>query len=158
MKPVIVISGDMGFGGIVTAVLATCAFLTVLVLSIGLLSAPAWGLFYAYRIGKDYGPKTRKRVVAYFMNGEQGTLDLERLTVEALREDRFAPVRSASRPRYASGERNMNLEQYRQDLLSEAEKFINWWHQQNQKDPEAFPMEMPAGEWDEQFRAWQQAD
>ena len=47
VKPVIVISGDMGFGGIVTAVLATCAFLTVLVLSIGLLSAPAWGLFYA---------------------------------------------------------------------------------------------------------------
>lgn len=52
----------------------------------------------------------------------------------------------------------MNLEQYRQDLLSEAEKFINWWHQQNQKDPVAFPMEMPAGEWDEQFRAWQQTD
>jgi len=52
----------------------------------------------------------------------------------------------------------MNLEQYRQDLLSEAEQFINWWHEQNQKDPEAFPMDMPAGEWDEQFRAWQQTD
>lgn len=82
VKPVIVISGDMGFGGIVTAVLATCTFFTALVLSVGLLSAPAWGLFYAYRIGKDYGPETRRRTVEFFNSATDQTLDLDQLAAE----------------------------------------------------------------------------
>ncbi|WP_166256305.1 hypothetical protein [Marinobacter salicampi] len=52
----------------------------------------------------------------------------------------------------------MTLEEYRHDLLSEAERFINWWSEQHLQDPDAFPMDMPDGEWDEQFRAWQQID
>ena len=33
--------------------------------------------------------------------------------------------------------------------------FQLWWMVQNDKDPDNFPLDMEAGEWDEQYRMWE---
>lgn len=34
--------------------------------------------------------------------------------------------------------------------------FAHWWMARRKQNPEHFPMRMEPGEWDEQFRAWEE--
>lgn len=34
-------------------------------------------------------------------------------------------------------------------------RFQVWWMDQNDLDPDKFPLDMEPGEWDEQYRAWE---
>lgn len=52
----------------------------------------------------------------------------------------------------------MTLDEYIGELIVEAGIFRDWWvKQQAGENGEFFPLEMPPGEWDEQFRSWQEA-
>lgn len=44
----------------------------------------------------------------------------------------------------------MTLEEYKSELLSDVERFIDYWV--SQKDKDMFPESMDLGDWDEQFR------
>lgn len=46
----------------------------------------------------------------------------------------------------------MTVEEYRLELLRQAEEFIDYWV--SQKDKDMFPESMDEGEWDEQFRIY----
>lgn len=49
----------------------------------------------------------------------------------------------------------MDFNQWVQDEHSNLETFAIYWAENNRSNPEMFPLEMPAGEWDEQYRLWQ---
>lgn len=52
----------------------------------------------------------------------------------------------------------MTLDDYIKELIEEANTFRVWWaSQQTGENGEFFPLDMPPGEWDEQFRSWQEA-
>lgn len=46
----------------------------------------------------------------------------------------------------------MTVEEYRIELLRQAEEFVDYWI--SQKDKDMFPESMDEGEWDEQFRVF----
>ncbi len=36
------------------------------------------------------------------------------------------------------------------------QSFLRWWRGQNSNDAMEFPLDMEPGEWDEQYRAWEE--
>lgn len=50
---------------------------------------------------------------------------------------------------------NMSFAEWRQLEEESLREFEKWWREQHAANPEMFPLDMPPGEWDEQFRAWQ---
>jgi hypothetical protein len=49
---------------------------------------------------------------------------------------------------------NKTLDEFIEEREKDIERFKKEWLEGNKKDPDNWPMEMPDGEWDEQFRAW----
>lgn len=49
----------------------------------------------------------------------------------------------------------MSFDEFVVDLNAEIKEFNAYWLAEHAKNPEAFPLEMGCGDWDEQFRAWQ---
>jgi len=47
---------------------------------------------------------------------------------------------------------SMTLEAWRVEMLDDMGKFVAYWERMNKHFPEQFPMELLAGDWDEQFR------
>lgn len=47
----------------------------------------------------------------------------------------------------------MTLDQFIKEQHKELERFAKNWIEQNKIEPENWPMEMNAGEWDEQLRS-----
>jgi hypothetical protein len=62
------------FAGQIVFALAT--FTLALVVLVDFFMAPAWGMYYAYRIGKDYGPKVQGKAVEYFCSNSYEQFDL----------------------------------------------------------------------------------
>lgn len=49
------------------------------------------------------------------------------------------------------------LSEYVAELRRDAARFNAYWFEMMAKEPEHFPAKMLPGEWDEQFRAWQES-
>lgn len=43
------------------------------------------------------------------------------------------------------------LDQWQRELLEQVEGFVQFWEEQHNKLPDHYPLEMEAGDWDEQF-------
>ncbi|NHK29152.1 hypothetical protein FF098_014625 [Parvularcula flava] len=51
-------------------------------------------------------------------------------------------------------EKQMNLSMWVAEEQTSLARFALMWQEENKKNPGQYPMDMPPGEWDEQFRAW----
>jgi hypothetical protein len=58
------LQADMGQGWFLVAWIVCSLVTTVLLMY---LTSPCWGIFYLRQIQRDYGPKTRARVLAWFI-------------------------------------------------------------------------------------------
>lgn len=50
----------------------------------------------------------------------------------------------------------MTLDEFMREELSRISRFGAMWHREHRRNEEAFPMEMEPGEWDEQYRAFEE--
>ena len=48
----------------------------------------------------------------------------------------------------------IHLSAWIKDERARLDAFAASWRKTNATEPEHFPMEMPPGEWDEQYRSW----
>lgn len=53
----------------------------------------------------------------------------------------------------------MTLAEFIQDMHNQVDKFQREWLTKNKEDGDnAYPLEMPEGEWNEQFTAWMELE
>jgi hypothetical protein len=52
----------------------------------------------------------------------------------------------------------MHIKEYVESEKSSLDKFQKYWEEMNKETPRHFPMDMPTGEWFEQFTAWQETE
>lgn len=50
----------------------------------------------------------------------------------------------------------MTVEQFVEEEITRLRAFIIFWNNQRKENKEQFPKELPPGEWDEQFRAFEE--
>lgn len=50
----------------------------------------------------------------------------------------------------------MELSQFLHIETRKCSWFAHWWMQQHHEEPDKFPLNLEPGEWDEQFRAWEE--
>ena len=54
-------------------------------------------------------------------------------------------------------QKKLALGVYANELRSEVTAFVRYWREMMKKEPEQFEKELEPGQWDEQFRAWQES-
>lgn len=54
------------------------------------------------------------------------------------------------------GEDRISLSEFQEAQISFLNEFVSLWITENQKDAEAYPLEMTLGEWDEQLRVYEE--
>jgi endo-alpha-1,4-polygalactosaminidase (GH114 family) len=50
----------------------------------------------------------------------------------------------------------ISLGEFGNEILSSAERFKTYWKKNHEENPDAFPLEMDPGKWDEQYDAWRE--